>query len=111
GLSKKRNGPRWPLPGAVPKHQEREDEPMPYREDVLRDETSKDQCDDDSHRIFYTLDGAKGFEKNRDGMTPERLDQKPHRLNKAVTGLAVLLLQRGVMTQDDLDEWLLSLIG
>ena len=70
---------------------------MPTKEDILREKTYKDQCDDDVRRVFYTL---------RDGK-----DLQPHRNSKLLALLVDHLLKQDLLTQDKLDEILLDIIN
>ncbi len=69
---------------------------MPNKDDVLREKTYKDECDDDARRVFYTLDDAK--------------DLQTHRNSKLLALLVDHLLKRELLTQDELDEMLLEAI-
>ena len=69
---------------------------MPDLDDVLREKTFKGQCDGDAQRVFYTLcDGE---------------DLQLHRNSKFLSLLADHLLQRGLLTQEELDKILLEVI-
>jgi hypothetical protein len=69
---------------------------MPNREDIRRDQTFKDQCDDDGRRVYYTL-------------TDERGD-KQHRIAKAVSLLVTHLQSKNLIDDDELDELLLNVV-
>lgn len=69
---------------------------MANREDVLRDETYKDQTDDLEHRVFYTLNNKKGMEL--------------HRVTKAITLVIVRLREQGILDDDSLDDLLLECV-
>ncbi len=67
---------------------------MPDRDEVLRDKTYKDQCDDDRRRVFYTLGDGKDL----------------HRASKLLALLVDHLLKQELLTQDELDEMLLEVV-
>lgn len=69
---------------------------MPNREDLLREKTHKDQCEDDIRRVFYTLNDGQ--------------DLQAHRNSKLLARLVGHLLEREHLTQDELDDILLDVI-
>lgn len=71
---------------------------MPNRDDILYEETFKDQCEDVEHRIYYTLSQGKN----------EKL--KTHRLQKLVILLVAHLQAKELLSDDELDEMLLDCI-
>lgn len=66
------------------------------REDVLRAETFKESGLSLFERVFYTLTQSEALQSKR--------------TVKAVSLLAALLKDKGVMTDDEIDEFLLSLV-
>jgi hypothetical protein len=69
---------------------------MPTREDVLREETFKDDEVDLERRVFYTLDHIK--------------DLRVVRLEKAVALIVTHLHAKGVMSQEEIDEFLFLVV-
>jgi len=69
---------------------------MANREDILAQQTYKGQCDDDAHRVFYTLRDRKDFQ--------------PHRNSKLLALLIQHLLKRELISQEELDEILFECI-
>ena len=69
---------------------------MPTREDVLREETFKDEETDLERRVFYTLHHID--------------DLRVVRLEKAVALLVAHLHAKGLMSQDEIDEFLFLVV-
>lgn len=69
---------------------------MAYREDILRDETFKDQCEDDEHRVFYSL--------------TTKSELTSHRVAKALSLVIVHLKKKGLLNDEELDELLLDTV-
>jgi hypothetical protein len=69
---------------------------MATREDVLRSETFKENGLSLEERVFYTL-------TQNDALQPKRTV-------KAISLLVAILKDRGVMTDDEVDEFLFSSI-
>ena len=69
---------------------------MADRDEILRDQTYKGQCDGDDRRIFYTLTDKK--------------EMTTHRIAKAVTLVLVHLQKKNLLDEDELDELLLDCI-
>jgi hypothetical protein len=69
---------------------------MPYKSDILRDSTYKGQVETIEQRVFYTLHDGK--------------DLQAHRNSKLLAHLIEHLMEREVITESDLDEWLLKVV-
>ena len=82
---------------------------MSDREDVLREKTHKGAGLDSGRRVFYTLGDYKGAEPFRTLGEPQWVGT--HRTMKLVALLVAKLQAQGVLTEDDVDEMLLELLG
>lgn len=77
---------------------------MANKDDVLREKTYKGEFQDDVHRVFYTLHDGKA--SRPDGGE----DLQSHRNSKLLAGLTSLLVERGLITQEQLDELLFDVV-
>lgn len=71
---------------------------MPKLDEVLAKLTYKGQCADNSHRVYYTL-------------TDEPKDLMPHRIANVLAGVIEKLVEKNLLTEDELDEILLRCKG
>ena len=71
---------------------------MADREELLRELTHKDDCEDNLHRIFYTLTDK-----------PEELTTI--RTANVLAGLMELLIKKEIITEQELDALLLRCRG
>lgn len=74
---------------------------MPTREDALAERTYKQDGLDVEKRIFYTLQG--------EGKSQQRDELQNHRNSKAISLLFKLLLEKRLLTKEQLDEILLDI--
>jgi hypothetical protein len=73
---------------------------MPTSEEVLAERTYKQDGLDVEKRVFYTLHG--------EGNSPQRDAAQTHRNSKAISLLFKTLLDKGLLTEEQLDEILLE---
>lgn len=69
---------------------------MPNKDDILREKTFKEEGMETDRRVFYTLTEDK--------------DLASHRTSKALALLVRLLSERGVLSEEDIDELLFQSI-
>lgn len=72
---------------------------MPNKEDILREQTYKEESMEIERRVFYTLDHGK--ENNL----------QAHRNSKAIAMIVKTLREKDVLTNDDIDEILFDCIN
>lgn len=70
---------------------------MANREDVLRDQTYKDDVDEVEKRVFYTLTGKDSLQA--------------HRVAKTLALVVELLRRRNLITDEEVDELLLDVVS
>jgi hypothetical protein len=68
---------------------------MPTRDDLLRDETFKDEGLETDVRVYYTLTDKKNVQA--------------HRTAKAISLLVATLERKGLLTNAEIDELLLEI--
>ena len=73
---------------------------MPTNEEALAERTYKQDGLEVEKRIFYTLHG--------EGKSPQRDELQNHRNSKAIAILFKVLLEKGLLTEEQLDEILLD---
>ncbi len=73
---------------------------MPTKEEALAERTHKQEGIEVEKRIFYTLHG--------EGKSPQRGEGQTHRNSKAIALLFKMLLEKRILTEDQLDEILLE---
>ena len=73
---------------------------MPTNEEALAERTYKQDGLEVEKRIFYTLHG--------EGKSPQRDELQNHRNSKAIAMLFKVLLEKGLLTEEQLDEILLE---
>jgi hypothetical protein len=73
---------------------------MPTKDEALAERTYKQDGLEVEKRIFYTLHG--------EGKSPQRDELQSHRNSKAISLLFKLLLDKGLLTEEQLDEILLD---
>jgi hypothetical protein len=71
---------------------------MAKKDEVLEKLTYKGQCADNSHRVYYTL-------------TDEPKDMAIHRIANVLSGVIEKLVEKDLLTEDELDEILLRCRG
>jgi hypothetical protein len=70
---------------------------MPYREDLLKEHTHKDEGLSVDVRVFYTLIGDSSNQHDRNA--------------KLLSLLADAMVQAGIISEDRLDDMLLKVVG
>ncbi|MGP8269711.1 MAG: hypothetical protein ACLQLH_06560 [Terracidiphilus sp.] len=73
---------------------------MPTKEEALAERTYKQEGFEVEKRVFYTLHG--------EGKSPQRDELQNHRNSKAIGLLFKTLLEKGLLTEEQLDEILLD---
>ncbi len=73
---------------------------MPTKDEALAERTYKQDGLEVEKRVFYTLHG--------EGKSPQRDELQNHRNSKAIGMLFKVLLDKGLLTEDQLDEILLD---
>jgi len=73
---------------------------MPTKEEALADRTYKQEGFEVEKRAYYTLHGK--------GKSSQQIDIQTHRNSKAIGMLFKVLLAKGVLTEEELDEILLE---
>lgn len=73
---------------------------MPTKEEALAERTYKQDGLEVEKRVFYTLYG--------EGKSPQRDELQNHRNSKAIGMLFKILLDKGLLTEEQLDEVLLD---
>lgn len=76
---------------------------MPTKEDHLRRYTFKDDADDLGQRVFYTLTQSRP-----EAHSPTAESVEFSRIAKAVSLLLVHLKNRGLLSDDEIDDFLLD---
>ncbi len=69
---------------------------MPNREDILYEKTYRTQVEELEKRVFYTLTGEDKLQV--------------HRVTKAVSLLVKTLKDKGLLTEEEIDDFLLNCI-
>lgn len=75
---------------------------MPTREQILAEQTHKEDGLSVEERIFYTI--------VVENSSPRAAEIRAHRLAKFTGKLAALMVERGVITEEHLDELLLHIV-
>jgi hypothetical protein len=75
-------------------------ENMPTKEEALAERTYKQEGFEVEKRVFYTL--------HAEGESPQRDELQNHRNSKAIGMLFKVLMERGLLTEEQLDEILLD---
>lgn len=73
---------------------------MPTKEEQLEKLTFKGQCDNNSHRVFYTLTTDS-----------EGHDLTQHRIANVLSGVIAKLVEKEILTEAELDDILLECTG
>jgi hypothetical protein len=71
---------------------------MPNKEDILRNETHKEEGLETERRVYYTLNDGK------------KSDLQAHRNSKAIALLIKILRENDVLNEADIDEILIECI-
>lgn len=80
---------------------------MPSREDVLRDQTFKEEFTELDRRVFDTLTFCNSKEKHLN-ITDDYI--KIHRIAKATSQIIKLLHEKGLLDNKEIDELLLEVV-
>jgi len=70
---------------------------MPEPKDVLRERTFKGEYEDVAHRVYHTLSDKKELQE--------------HRTMHVLAGLIDLLIEKGMISESELDNLLLASTG
>ena len=73
---------------------------MPTKEEALAERTYKQEGFEVEKRVFYTL--------HAEGKSPQRDELQNHRNSKAIGMLFKVLMEKGLLTEEQLDEILLD---
>ncbi len=73
---------------------------MPTKEEALAERTYKQEGFEVEKRVVYTLHG--------EGKSPQRDELQNHRNSKAIGMLFKVLMDKGLLTEEQLDEILLD---
>jgi hypothetical protein len=86
---------------------------MPTRDEELRKRTFKGEFDDTSQRIYYTLTDPlhKGQPRvmTKEDFSPDKA--VAHRTARVASDLLQLLVEKKLITEEELDEMLLAATG